>query len=183
MPATVTICEVNGPSPGQTTQGITNLNWGSVDQPNLILAHYNTAINLGSNSYTKYNYLVFSGAFTSLGNVTVTHLTGVLPSGIKLMSSPTMVNDSNKLVYSKPTTANLISVSNNLSTVGSSINLFISPPQSGYDPAYAPNKMAIYYNVGGLLYTNYLVTQIQTSYSGSTGNIPPIVLQITYDEA
>src|ERR1035438_7225582 len=96
MPATISVCERNGPSPGVVTENIFSINWKNLDDSTTPYSNFKSAINLGSNSYVKYNYIRFGGAFTSLGNVTVTHLTGSVPQNVKLMCNQSTLLDGAK---------------------------------------------------------------------------------------
>jgi len=182
MSATLSLLERNGPIPGKLTDNVNNTNWKSVDDTTTPYTSYLSLINLGTNSYTKYHCIRFSGQFTTLGNVTMTHLSGVLPNGIKLMSSPSITLDSQKLPYNQPTrTINTGITPTNITAVSSSVNLLIGPANSA-DPATSTNKLNIADNTGTPLYTNYFVTQLQVAKNAETGSIGSIVIQISYDE-
>ena len=184
MPATISLCQRNGAVPGVVTQNIANINWKSIDDTTTPYTNYNAVIGLGSNSFTNYAYIKFSGSFTTIGNVSVTHLSGALPSGVKLMSSPTITLDTAKLPYATPDrTVNNAVTSYNLSSVGNGVNLLVGVQGTASDPANAPGKTNIASNSGLPLFTNYFVTQIQAGSAALAGDIGNIVLQITYDEA
>lgn len=183
MSAIVTICERNGSLPGVVSENISNLNWKAIDDTTTPISSYKSAISLGTNSYTKYNYIRFTGAFTNIGNVSVTHLSGKLPKGVKLMSSPSITLDGSKLLYAKPTRAKNSAITpNDFSEVGAVVRLLVGPQGSAEDPANAINKLNIGINSSGALFTNYFVTQLQISPTAVTGTLDTVTLQITYDE-
>lgn len=183
MPAIVTICERNGTLPGTVVENINNLNWKAVDDTSTPISSYTTAIGLGTNSYTKYNYIRFSGSFTNVGNVSVTHLSGKLPKGVKLMSSPSITLDASKLLYAKPTRNKDLGITpTDFSNISSVVRLLVGPKGVTADPANAGNKLNIGINTSGTLFTNYFITQLQVSTTATTGNMDTVTLQITYDE-
>jgi hypothetical protein len=65
MTATFAIHESNGTGP--TTAVATNINFGSSDGPNLVVASW--PVNSGSNSYTKWERLRFSPTFNKIENL------------------------------------------------------------------------------------------------------------------
>ena len=182
MSATVSIIERNGANPGRVTENISNINWKAIDDVTTPYTSYLALINQGTNSYTKYIYIKFSGQFTTIANVQIKHLTGTLPTGIKLYTSPSITLDSQKLAYSTPVrTINSAITSNDFSSVGSTVNLLVGVSSSS-DPATSPNKSSVADNTGTPLYTNYFISQLQTSKTATTGNVGPITIQIIYDE-
>jgi hypothetical protein len=183
MPATVSLIERNGTSPGVTTENIANINWKAVDDPITPYTSYQAMISLGTNSFTKYHYIRFNGQFTTIGNVKITHIGGQLPSGMVLMSSPSIGLDSNKLSYNTPTRDinNTGITSFNFTPLGSSVNLLLGPQGSATDPAHGI-KSSIVNNSGVPLYTNYFVSQLQVAKNSQAGSIGPIQILISYDE-
>lgn len=182
MSATITVCERNGAAPGKATEKISNINWKAVDDVTTSFTNYRAVIGLGSNSYVKYNYLKFAGNFTTLGNVRIKHYSGTLPSGVKLVTSPSITNDGQKLAYSTPVRAkDTEHTTNDFTGVGSYVDLLIGAANTS-DPANSTNKLRICSNAGSALYTNYFVSQLQVSSNASIGDVGPVVLEITYDE-
>jgi len=184
MPATCILCERNGPNLGIVTENIRTISWKSIDDPTTSYNNYNAVISLGSNSYVKYNYLKFTGSFSLLGNVKITHSSTALPAGISLITSPAITLDSQKLIYQPPTqSANPSITSTDLSSINSSISLLVGPFTSGTDPADCTGKTSLSSSSLGPLYTNYFASQIQTALTANTGDIGNISLLITWDEA
>lgn len=183
MPATLAIIERNGPAPGIIAENVFNIDWKAVDDSFTPYAYYIATIKAGDNSFAKYHYLKFGGQFTTLGNVKITHLSGKLPNGVKLMTSPSISLDGSKLPYSTPNTEiNPALTPFNLSGLGASVSLMVGPPQSNADPAYAAGKLSIADNLNGTLYSNYFISQLQVAETANLGLVGPIVLQISYDE-
>ena len=182
MAVTLTICERNGPSPGIVTENIRLIDYKMVDDINTPYSQYNAVINLGSNSYTKYIYIRFSGSFNTVGNVSITHLSGNLLTGSVLMSSPTITLSSDLLSYTQPSTTLATQCTTNISSLGSRIGLLVGSQGTAIDPASAPNKGSSANNIDGAIFTNYFVTQLRTNRVGSTGSMNDIVFQVSYSE-
>jgi hypothetical protein len=125
MPATITICERNGAAPGTATENIQQILWKAVDDATTGYTHYTAAIALGTNSYIKYNYIKFSGSYTSLGNVQIKHFAGKLPKGIKLMTSNSISVDGDKLAYATPVRDKVAYVNNNFTDLGAGVNMLV----------------------------------------------------------
>ena len=183
MPAVVILCERNGFNPGVTTENINNINWKSIDDVLTPISTTPAAIGLGSNSYAKYNYFKFSGMFTTIANVKITRIAGQFGNGVKLMSSPSMLGDSNRKPYNTPVRfINNGLTPTDLTSLGSSVNLFVGSLLSGTDGPASPGKNMVANNMGAPVYTNYFITQIQTSPISETGD-NLIILQLSYDES
>ena len=185
MAATLILCERNGAFPGKVTENIKNIDWKAIDDTVTPYNNHNASIAVGTNSYTKYNFIKFAGQFSTIGNVKITHSLGSLNSTIKLVSSPTAILNTNKKVYDTPTRIKQQNITpNNISELGSVVNLMIGPATTvDGDPAYTDTKFRIADNTNGQLYSNYFITQLQTTPAVKTGDINTINLRITYDEA
>jgi hypothetical protein len=182
MAAIISMNERNGISPGTVTQNIPQISWKMVDDSTTPYSSYSSAISLGLNSYTKYVYLVFTGQFTTISNVAITYVSGNLLPGVQLMSSPSLSLDSPLPSYATPTSAD-IGLTNNISAIGSSVNLLVGPIGSSSDPATAPNKLVTCNNdpVTGMLVSSYFITQLLTTKYSSTGVIDSINFQVSFN--
>jgi hypothetical protein len=85
MSATLELDEYNGG--GVRTHGVVNLNVGSIDSPNIVVSP-TSAIQVGTNSFAKYNQL----HFTSLGGATVSGITVWMSQGA-VVSGETLVTN------------------------------------------------------------------------------------------
>ena len=181
MSAEFTWCERNGTSLGSVTEGITNINWKAIDDTTTWYTNPSSIINAGLNSYTKWNYCTFGGAYTTIANVTFSHYAGTFGPGLSLRCQKSMVVPEDKLPGSTPTRTadNVNTTPYDLSIIGSSVQLFIGPTS----PA-AIGKLLLNINPGdpNLLYTNYIVTQLQTTTAALPGDTVPITLRVEYDE-
>ena len=136
-------------------------------------------ITAGTNSYTKWNYGQFTGNYTTIANVSFSHYIGILGPGLNLMCQKPMTIDTDQLTYATPSRAADSTVTPyNLTTVGSSVTLWLGPTgpdTSGKSPvATKPTD--------GTLWTNYIVTQLQTTTSALPGDTTLVTLRIQYDE-
>lgn len=77
MAATIFFCEDNGATVGLMPRGTTrttgnaNWNWKNIDDSTSTYSNY--AISAGSRSFSKYNFVVFSGGFNMITGVTYQH--------------------------------------------------------------------------------------------------------------
>ena len=183
MSAIFQLCERNGLAPGSETAGITEINWKSVDDTTT--PYGNAGINAGANSYTVWVYGKFTGYFSLIRNVTLTHQSGVLPAGVSLMCQASMSQDSDRLVYSTPNQFVDPSITpTDLSAIGSSVSVFIGKQLDSTDGPGSVGKQNISFNTppAGTLYTNYLVTQVQTTTIVPAGQLNPVTLKIQWED-
>ena len=184
MPATIILSERNGTTPGISTDNVTSINWKATDDPNYQYTNSSNVILAGTNSYEKYQYLVFGGDYSSITNVTVSHVAGVLPKGAKLMITPGISNDNDRAVYSKPTQLTSTKATYDLSAIGAGVQLLVGPWTNGADPAASSGKAYMQNKPDtGQLYSNYFITQLQTTTLVTSGDIAQISLLISFDES
>ena len=182
MSAIFQLCERNGLAPGSETAGITQINWKSVDDSTT--PYPNAGIVAGSNSYTNWVYGKFTGTFSLVRNVTLTHQSGVLPAGVSLMCQPSMTQDSDRLTYSTPNQFVDPSITpTDLSAIGTSVALFVGKQLDNTDgPGSVGKQNASVNSPAGTLFTNYIVTQLQTSSIVPAGELNPVTLKIQWEE-
>lgn len=179
MSATVTLCQRTGPIPGQITENISAISWKAVDDIATPYDLYRAVLALGSNSYTVYNYLKFTGSFTTIANVTITHSGGTFGNGIKLLANNTLADSSQRIIYGQPTRSSGL-VTTDLTPIGSSVKLMVGTAPTGQDGAGYDGKGVS--SSGQPVYSSYFVTQLQIAANAQTGDLSNITLQISYDE-
>ena len=183
MSATLYICERNGSAPGNVTENISVINWKATDNSNSVYLQAGDPVNAGTNSYEKYNYLKFVGNFTSIGNIQITRVSDNLPYGVKLYSSRTASVSTDCFPYSTPVRTQSTKATVDISNNGSVVGLLVGPQKGNVDPAAPGLKSAVGYKLANTaLYSNYLVTQLQTTQSAVTNDLTGISLSISYDE-
>ena len=165
MAASVRFNEYNGESATET-QGISNLNFGSVDAPNLNPADY--PIQRGDASYDKWIKLDFyGGVFNRVSDFKFWRSDGNHGDGPDLPAG--------------------ISVVGEVGTPASGDLTYTTPTQTALDLDPVPNTEATAWSVGPselVSYgkTYYIHLQLQTTTEAATGDIPPIYWEFKWTE-
>ena len=171
MAATTTWYEQNGTAAGSPAAGtastISSCDWKNIDDTTTPRA--SSPVLAGSNSYSKYIYLKFSGTFNQISAVKFAHTAGTLGTGISLKGKITST-------YTTPSTASLGSSTDITSTTaigsGASVLLGTSGPNDT-NPAASQTTTC---------YTQYIVTQVQTTASANAGDSGSVTLTVQYNE-
>lgn len=171
MSATTTWYEQNGAASGSPAHGtestISSCDWKSVDDTTTSRA--SAPVLAGENSYSKYIYLKFAGTFNQISAVKFAHTAGTLGTGISLVGKVTST-------YTAPATSALGSSSDMTTpiaiTSGASVLLSTSGP-NGANPSASQTSTC---------YTQYLVTQVQTTASAAAGDSGTATLTVQYNE-
>ena len=186
MAATFAWVERNGASPGSATEGVANVNWKAIDDNSTVYTDPAAVIAAGTNSYTKWQYGKFSGTFNTISNLTYSHQTGALGTGVSLYGPKSMTADSDRLAYSTPSrTADNTNITPvNMTATSTSVTVYVGPTGAGDGPG-SSGKAASATKPGGdgFLWTNYLTTQLQTTGSASPGDITQVTMRLQYDES
>lgn len=164
MVATVEICESNGA--GETvTHNISNINFGSTDAPNIVVATY--PINCGSNSYEKYIRVHWtSGAANKIDNIQIWKSAGNYVTGEDEQTN-LKTSSYSQVSYATPTTTTYTNVT--MPTADpTTANLGIAASLSGALTA-----------VG---YSDYWKIQMATTGSSPAGDVNQKTFTIQYDE-
>lgn len=158
MAATVEIDEQNGTSPGSTTHGISNSNFGSTDAANLVAA--SNPIVAGQNSYEKYQKLDVTamGGSTQIDDIRVYWPSGSFPIGVgTYVKTNCRTSGYSSASYATPVTTTSTVATQNLATS---------------DPAAA--NLGIGGSLSGALtatgQSDYAVFQVQTNSSDTAGS-------------
>jgi hypothetical protein len=185
MAATFWFCEDNGTQTGSplhgttqytTSPGATDVNWKNVDDctANSGTAYSSAPITAGNNSYSKYQYGKFSGTYNSILNgLWSAHTAGTSPMGTGLTLKGTVTS-----TYATPaTTTNSALTTDFSSTVaigsGLAVDFSATSPQ-------AASPSTTLSSGGG--FTQYLVTQLQTTSSAAAGDTASITGTLSYNE-
>lgn len=171
MSATTNWYEQNGTASGSPAHGtessISSCDWKSVDDTTT--ARASAPVLAGENSYDKKIYLKFSGTFNSISAVKFAHTAGTLGTGISLVGKVTST-------YTAPSTSALTSSSDMTAPIsigsGAAVLLGTSGPNDT-NPSASQNSQC---------YTQYLVTQVQTTASASAGDSGTATLTVQYNE-
>ena len=170
MAATTTWFEQNGTASGSPAHGtestISSCDWKSVDDSTTSRA--SAPVLAGSNSFHKYIYLKFTGTFNQISAVKFAHTAGTLGTGISLKSKVTST-------YATPATTALASSTDITSTtaIGSGASVLLST--TGPNGSTSASQTST-------CYTQYIVTQVQTTSAANAGDSGTVTLTVQYNE-
>ena len=170
MAATTTWYEQNGSATGSPAHGtestISSCDWKSVDDSTTSRA--SAPVLAGSNSYNKFIYLKFTGTFNQISAVKFAHTAGTLGTGISLKSKITST-------YTTPATTALGSATDITSTtaIGSGASVLLST--TGPNGSTSASQTST-------CYTQYIVTQVQTTSAANAGDSGTVTLTVQYNE-
>ena len=169
--ATTTWYEENGSATGSPAHGtptvVTTCDWKSVDSATTTRAAAPVAA--GSNSYHKYNYVKFSGTFNEISDAKFAHTAGTLGTGISLKGKVTST-------YATPATSALSGSTDITGTTPIASGMAVLLSTVGPQGAGATASI----NAEG--YTQYIVTQVQTTSSAAAGDSGTATLTVQYNE-
>ena len=170
MAATTTWYEQNGTATGSPAHGtestISSCDWKSVDDSTTSRA--SAPVLAGSNSYDKFIYLKFTGTFNQISAVKFAHTAGTLGTGISLKSKITST-------YTTPATTAMSSATDITSTtsIGSGASVLLST--TGPNGSTSASQTST-------CYTQYIVTQVQTTSAANAGDSGTVTLTVQYNE-
>lgn len=171
MAATTTWYEQNGTATGSPAGGtptvVTTCDWKSVDDATTTRAAAPVAA--GENSYNKYNYVYFSGAFNEISDVKFAHTAGTLGTGISLKGKISST-------YTTPATTAMTGATDITSTTPISSGMSVDLSTSG------PNGTSHAASQTTACYTQYIITQVQTTASAAAGDSGTATLTVQYNE-
>lgn len=175
MAATVEIAERNGASPGTETDGVTNLNMGSVDQPNLNPATYPISAVAGGCAYEKWERVLVTtlGGSSQVDNIRIwlSNTGGGFATGEQLLCNLTT---SGYVAASYPSAG----PSDSTSTVAT-----ITTPTSQPGSANIGIGGALSGNITAApAYSDYFVFQEQVTTSTPAGALNTKTIEILWDE-
>lgn len=178
MPATFAWGEDNGTQTGSPLKGTTRnmsrteRNYKNIDDSTT--AYSSSPITAGNNSFSKYQFGFFSGTYNQILNgkwSAHTSPAGALATGLTLKGVVTST-------YATPSTAANAALTTDFTTAvaiasGSTVNFAVTGPE-------AASPTATLASGGG--YTQYLVTQLQTTVSAAAGDMATVTETLQYDE-
>jgi hypothetical protein len=161
--------QTGSPSKGTTrATAVTSSNWKNTDD--YATAYSASPIVAGTNSFPNYQCGKFTGTFNTISNCVWAHTAGTCGTGVTLAGKVTST-------YATPTTS-AISGSTDMSTAisigsGASVSFSTVGPE-GASPTSTLTAAG---------FTQYLVTQLQTTISAASGDISALTTSIRYDES
>lgn len=164
MSSTQSWTEYNGS--GQTaTANRADCNWKNVDDSTTTYSSSPINASANANSFPKYQALVFAGTWNSISAFTYKCSSNAPATGITLNGS---------VVTSYTTPATTATGDGALSTSGVSANLSATTP-------FAVGTASL--TGGGTAYANCLRTQLATTSSASSGDIPTVTITASWTES
>lgn len=171
MSATTTWYEQNGTASGSPASGtqstVTSCDWKSIDDSTTPRA--NAPVQAGDYSYIKYNYLGFSGTFNQISAVKWAHTAGTLGTGLSLVGKVTST-------YATPTDSAMSDSSDMTTAIGISSGATVLLGTSGPNDANPQSSQT------SSCYTQYLVTQVQSTVAAAAGDSGQVTLTVQYNE-
>lgn len=178
MPATFEFREDNGAQTGSPLKGTTRTasrterNYKNIDDSTT--AYSSSPITAGNNSFSKYQFGYFSGTYNQILNgkwSAHTSPAGALATGLTLKGVVTST-------YATPSTTTNAALTTDYTTAvaiasGATVNFAVSGPE-------AASPTSTLSSGGG--FTQYLVTQLQTTTSAAAGDMATITETLQYDE-
>jgi hypothetical protein len=173
--ATFEFQEDNGAATGSPPQGTTRttarteVNWKNVDDSTT--AYSASPISAGSNSYEKFQFGRFTGSFNLISNGLWAHTSVALGTGLTVKGTVTST-------YTTPGTAANAALTTDMTTaiaIGSGLAVLFSTtgPQAASPSA----------TLAAAGYSQYLVTQLQTSSGAAAGDTTVPVFTLQYSES
>lgn len=168
--------EDNGAQTGSPQKGTSRTfargecNWKNIDDS--ATAYSTQPITAGGNSFTKYQFGAISGTFNQISNAKVAHTSGVLGAGLLLRMAVTSG-------YSTPVTGTLssgldVTLTGTIASTGIAMNFGSGGPESATGTSWTTVATG---------YTQYFVTQLQTTTGASPGDTATVGITLQYDES
>jgi hypothetical protein len=132
-------------------------------------AYTASPISAGSNSFPKYQFGKYTGTFNQISNGLFTHTAGTLGTGLTLMLKVSST-------YATPSTAAISGATDKTTSEAITSGIAVQFAASGPENATPGATLA----VAG--YTQYLVSQLQTTASAAAGDTATVTLTLRYDE-
>ena len=182
MAATFEFEEDNGAQTGSPTHGTTttaartDVNWKNIDDSTT--AYSSSPIQAGNNSFDKWTFGHFSGTYNQISAGLFAHTSGTFGAGLTLKGTPACTGDGDRLLYTTPAVsanANLTKDMTSAVGIGSGVAVCF-----GATGPYATGKASS--ATANPAYTNYLVTQLQTTVSAAPGDTATVTLTLQYNE-
>ncbi len=173
MAATFEYNEDHGTQTGSPLKGttrstaVTEVNWKNIDDSTT--AYTASPITAGNNSFPKYQFGKFTGTFNQISAGLWAHTAGVLGTGLTLVGKVTSS-------YLTPVTTALGTATDMTAVIAIGSGAAVSFDTVGPEDATPTTTLA----AAG--YSQYLVSQLQTTGSASAGDTATVTLTLQYNE-
>lgn len=170
--------QTGSPTKGTTrTAGVTDVNWKNSGVQGT--AYTAAPITAGLNSFEKWQFGHFSGAYNQILNGFFAHTAGTLGTGLSLFGPPAVTGDGDRPIYTTPSaTTNSTACPTNITSaiaIGSGVAVFFGatgPEATGKAASTTSNPA----------YTNFLPTQLRSTGSAAAGDTASVTVTLQYDE-
>lgn len=173
MAATFEYNEDHGTQTGSPLKGttrstaVTEVNWKNIDDSTT--AYTGSPITAGNNSFPKYQFGKFTGTFNLISAGLWAHTAGTLGTGLTLAGKVSTT-------YATPVTTALSGSTDMTSAIaigsGATVLFHLTGPE-GASPTTT---------LAAAGYTQYLITQLQTTGSAGAGDTATVTLTLQYNE-
>lgn len=166
------------PAKGTTrTAGVTDVNWKNSGTQGT--AYSAAPITAGNNSFEKWQFGHFSGTYNTISAGLFAHTATAFGTGLTLKGPTSMTADGDNETYTTPATTTNANLSVNMTSVtaigsGSAVWFGATGPEATGKTASSTANPA---------YTNWLVTQLQTTGSAEAGDTATVTLTLQYNES
>lgn len=170
--ATATSSSLGGANKGTTrTTGVANVNWKAIDDATT--AYHASPITAGTNSYSKFQSVLFTGTFNQIANCLYQHVTGNLGAGLTIKG---FVSGSG--IYATPTQTTVAAFTYDMSSTGListgySVKVGAGGPEASGKATSTTSNPA---------WSEYIGTQLQTTVAASAGDSVTNFFQFRWDE-
>ena len=174
MAATFEFQEDNGAATGSPAKGttrttaVTQGNFKNVDD--VATAYTASPVTAGSNSFDKKQFGRFTGSFNQISSGLWAHTAGSVPSGVTLKGLVTST-------YTTPSTTANAALTNDMTTA-----IAITSGQAVLFHLTGPEGASPTTTLAAAGYTQYLVTQMQTTGAAPAGDIGSQTYTLRYNE-
>lgn len=169
--------QTGSPLKGTTrTHGVTDVNWKNSGTQGT--AYSAAPITAGNNSFDKWQFGHFSGTFNEISAGLFAHTATAFGAGLTLKGPTPMTADGDNETYRTPAAtanANLSVDMTSAISIGSGSAVWFGatgPEATGKAASMTTNPC----------YTNWLVTQLQTTGSAAAGDTATVTLTLQYNE-
>lgn len=166
MAATATWYERNGATGSTIDTAVSDCDWKNTDDATASRASY--PVTAGNNSYHKNNFIAFTGVFNQISNVLFAHTAGTLGTGLSLKAKVAST-------YTRGVTTALAGSTDITSTSSISAGMAVTVGTS--DPVGATSS-----SITSAGYTEFIMTQVQSTSSAAAGDSGTVTLTVQYDE-
>jgi len=165
---------ISSPAKGTTRTVPSTIDaWKSIDDPST--AHASAPVSRGENSFERFTFAKFSGSWTSVAALKWAHTSGALPVGTTIKGIVTNT-------YVTPSETANVALTTDMSTpiaISSGAAVLVCNAGPEENATATASKLS---STANPAYSQYLVTQLQTTDSAEAGTLGAMEFTLSYDE-